>query len=63
MDIPFGYFTSLKGEVLDCVYQFSDIVLMGDLYVLDFKDFDVILGVDCLRKHHACWIFGRERLL
>lgn len=43
---PFGHFTSLEGVVLDCVYQFGTIVLTADLFVLDFKDFDVIFGVD-----------------
>ncbi|XP_038719910.1 uncharacterized protein LOC120012535 [Tripterygium wilfordii] len=43
---PFGYTTSLEGMVEGVVCRFGEIELTADLYVLNFKDFDVILGVD-----------------
>ncbi|XP_038695467.1 uncharacterized protein LOC119992745 [Tripterygium wilfordii] len=45
-DTPFGHFTLLEGVVLDCVCRFGSIALKAYLCVLDFKDFDVIFGVD-----------------
>ncbi|XP_038717242.1 uncharacterized protein LOC120010525 [Tripterygium wilfordii] len=38
------------------------IALKADLYVLDFKDFDVILGVDWLTKHHALLDFWERKV-
>lgn len=43
---PFGYITSLEGIVEEIVCRFYDIELIANLYVLDFKDFNMILGVD-----------------
>ncbi|XP_038678401.1 uncharacterized protein LOC119979847 [Tripterygium wilfordii] len=62
VDTPFGHFTSLEGVVIDCVCRFGSEALKADLYVLDFKDFDVILGVDWLTKHHALMDFWERKV-
>ncbi|XP_038717154.1 uncharacterized protein LOC120010426 [Tripterygium wilfordii] len=51
-----------EGVVLDCVCRFGSIALMADLYVLDFKDFDVILGVDWLTKLHVLMDFWERKV-
>ncbi|XP_038711786.1 uncharacterized protein LOC120005979 [Tripterygium wilfordii] len=49
-------------EVIDCVCRFGSVALKADLYVLDFKDFDVIFGVDWLTKHHALMDFWERKV-
>ncbi|XP_052191886.1 uncharacterized protein LOC127801065 [Diospyros lotus] len=47
--------TELVGSEIcrDCKIKVHDRELPGDLVVLDIKDFDLILGMDWLSRHHA----------
>ncbi|XP_038699632.1 uncharacterized protein LOC119996924 [Tripterygium wilfordii] len=58
MTSPFGYTTSLEGWAERIVCRFGEIELMADLYVLDFKNFDV----DWLTKHRAMIDFWMRRV-
>lgn len=59
---PFGYTTSLERMVEGALCRFGEMELNANLYVLDFKDFDIILGVDWLRKHKDTIDFWRHRI-
>ena len=36
-----------------CIVKISEITFLADLILLDMHDFDVILGMDWLSRHHA----------
>lgn len=59
---PFGYTTSLERMIEGVVYRFGEIELTVTLYVLGFKDFDMILGVDWLSQHRSMNDFQRGRV-
>lgn len=52
----------LEGIVEGVVCRFGEIGLTASLYVLDFKDFDVILGLDWLTEHKTMIDFWRCRV-
>ncbi|XP_038687511.1 uncharacterized protein LOC119986891 [Tripterygium wilfordii] len=61
VDSPFGQFTRIQGNCI-CMCRFGDIELTANLYVLDFQDFDVILGVDWLTEQKAVLNFWERRI-
>ncbi|XP_038693770.1 uncharacterized protein LOC119991496 [Tripterygium wilfordii] len=61
VDSPFGQFTRIQGYCI-CMCRFGDIELTVNLYVLDFQDFDVILGVDWLTEQKAVLDFWDRRI-
>ena len=42
-----------SGVLRDCPLLIERYILMADLVVLGIHDFDIILGIDWLPKHHA----------
>ena len=56
--MPLGKSVDTDQVYKDCVVQVGQHELLADLVVLDFQDFDVILGMDWLaahRGHVACF--------
>ena len=48
-----GDVTVVNTVVKDCVVVMGDISLKVNLVVINLRDFDVILGMDCLSRNHA----------
>ncbi|XP_074352277.1 uncharacterized protein LOC141691437 [Apium graveolens] len=50
---PLGEVVVVDKEYRDCVIQMSGAKLYADLIVLPFHEFDIILGINWLSRHHA----------
>nr|GEU98114.1 hypothetical protein [Tanacetum cinerariifolium] len=58
LNFTFSMSTPMKGlavinhEYQNCPLRFDDMIHCADLFSLDMHDFDIILGMDWLTKHH-----------
>ena len=48
-----GNFLEASSVLRECPLLIKGQVLMADLVILGINDFDIILGIDWLSKHHA----------
>ena len=51
--MPAGDVIIVNTVVKDCVVVMGDVSLKVNLVVINLRDFDVILGMDCLSQNHA----------
>ena len=59
---PLGTMVRLNQICRDCELEISRILLTVDLRVMDFLEFDVILGMDCLTTHRVIIDCDRRRV-
>ena len=50
---PLGELLEVNSVCRDCMVQIDGVKLCADLLLMTFYDFDIILGMDWLTKHHA----------
>ena len=50
---PLGELLEVNSVCRDCMVQIDGVELYVDLLLMTFYDFDIILGMDWLTKHHA----------
>ena len=50
---PLGELLKVNSVCQDCMVQIHGVELCADLLLMTFYDFDIILGMDWLTKHHA----------
>ena len=50
---PLGELLEVNSVCRDCMVQIDGVELCADLLLMTFYDFDIILGMDWLTKHHA----------
>ena len=50
---PLGELLKVNSVCRDCMVQIDGVELCADLLLMTFYDFDIILGMDWLTKHHA----------
>ena len=62
VDTPIGDGIVLSRVCKDCEIRVADSSLVGDLIVLDMTTFDVILGMDWLRRYRATIDCYRRRV-
>ena len=53
VSMPAGDVTVVNTVVKDCVVIMGDVSLKVNLVVINLRDFDMILGMDCLSQNHA----------
>ena len=53
VSMPAGDVMVVNTVLKDCVVIMGDVSLEVNLVVIKLKDFDVILGMDCLSQNHA----------
>ena len=51
---PLGRLLLANKEIGDYEIKIGEVTIENDLLILDLRDFDVILEMDWLSKHHAC---------
>ena len=50
---PLGELLEVNSVCRDCMVQIDGVELCANLLLMTFYDFDIILGMDWLTKHHA----------
>ena len=53
VSMPTGDVIVVNTVVKDCVVDMGEISLKVNLVVINLRDFDVILGMDCLSQNHV----------
>ncbi|XP_075096167.1 uncharacterized protein LOC142174278 [Nicotiana tabacum] len=50
---PLGHQAIINGIYRDCPFMIQNLVFPADLLEMPFQDYDVIVGIDWLHRHHA----------